>query len=349
MYQYLKTDDECFNATIYNFTKLSTSKRGVKATNEETSTYRTPEERSPPHQREAAYEETRDDVEDSFSTDSFQNDFVASDKSMSNATDIVLVEVSSSKPRTTNLSTEKNTGTSSDNINKKSVMNKCLNASKAQKIPLSNKMESIVLKMQKEGKERREKIERAIADKIQYQQRNYKTISTKEAANLYNRGMASKARLEQRREEESEYPYTSPLLNSLIVVEENTPLPRSTSTSRAPRASSVPTRHPKRLEQKESTMKGDHSQMMPSFMKKTYTPIRTHGRVRIVFPTAFTPSRLSTSAMLSSRFSNNGDDHIGERAKSNESSLQWSSRGMAVCTAVGTNVNIRARSRTPSR
>lgn len=231
-------------------------------------------------------------------------------------------------------------------------MNKCLNTSKAQKIPLSHKMESIVVKMQKEGKERREKIERAIADKIQGRQRNYRTISAKEAANLYNRGMALKARLEQRREEESVYRYNSPLLNPLIVVEESTPLPRSTSTNRAPRASSVPTRHSKSLKQKESTMRGHHSQMMPSFMKKTYTPIRTRTRTRMstMFPTSCTPSRRSTSAMLSSRFSNDGDDHIGERAKSNaESSLKWSSRGRAICTAVGTNVNIRARSRTPSR
>lgn len=107
MYQYIKTDDG-INATIYKFTNLSTSKKGIKATNEEFSTYRTPEERSP-HQRQVAYEETRDDVEENsnqFSTDSFQNDFVASDKSMSNQTDVV-VDVSSFKPRRANLSTEK--------------------------------------------------------------------------------------------------------------------------------------------------------------------------------------------------------------------------------------------------
>lgn len=228
-------------------------------------------------QRRAEYEEARDDVN---ASDRYEGKaFIRTNRSV-NSIDKV------KHPFIVN--NIKKTG----DIKPKSATDekKVLDASQTTKTlpPHISRMDRVALRMKQEGKERRERIEKAKADKIKAQQGSSKKISVEQARNIYIRGMSMKAKLEQRREDESLFQYVSPLFNPIVVVEpmmrNKTPV-RSRSTFRA-RSVTNHARPKSAPEQREAPIRSNGSQTTSNLLMRNRTPIRSRSRMRPMIPSA---------------------------------------------------------------
>ena len=104
--------------------------------------------------------------------------------------------------------------------------------SSSEKKAVTNRLYGRSMKVQEEGRQRRESIEKAHAPRAPTPSRR---IHIEKATEIYDRGMVQKACLEIKREESSIDPYTSPLLSPPSVSRSSTPLGmRSRSFSPAP-------------------------------------------------------------------------------------------------------------------